>query len=115
MSRGLQSGWQCLPQSEKPASFIKKESVVIKRSRTRSQHKAWHKEAEDIENKFLIKKESAIIKCPRTRSQHKQAEDLKKTKEEEMASAMDIDNEDIEVQVTSSSKGEKKRFEVKKV
>jgi len=32
-----------------------------------------------------------------------------------MASAMDIDDEEIELPTSSSGKGEKKRFEVKKV
>lgn len=32
-----------------------------------------------------------------------------------MASAMDVDDEEIELPTSSSSKGEKKRFEVKKV
>lgn len=32
-----------------------------------------------------------------------------------MASAMDVDEDDIELPSSSSSKGEKKRFEVKKV
>lgn len=32
-----------------------------------------------------------------------------------MASAMDVDEEEIELPTSSSSKGEKKRFEVKKV
>lgn len=32
-----------------------------------------------------------------------------------MASAMDVDDEEIEAPTSSSSKGEKKRFEVKKV
>lgn len=32
-----------------------------------------------------------------------------------MASAMDVDDEEIEVPSSSSCKGEKKRFEVKKV
>lgn len=32
-----------------------------------------------------------------------------------MASAMDVDDEEVEMPTSSSSKGEKKRFEVKKV
>lgn len=32
-----------------------------------------------------------------------------------MATAMDVDSEEIEMPTSSSSKGEKKRFEVKKV
>lgn len=32
-----------------------------------------------------------------------------------MASAMDVDEEEVELPTSSSSKGEKKRFEVKKV
>jgi RING-box protein 1 len=32
-----------------------------------------------------------------------------------MASAMDVDDEEIELPTSSSGKGEKKRFEVKKV
>lgn len=32
-----------------------------------------------------------------------------------MASAMDIDEEEVEMASTSNSKGDKKRFEVKKV
>jgi RING-box protein 1 len=32
-----------------------------------------------------------------------------------MASAMDVDDDEIELPTSSSSKGEKKRFEVKKV
>lgn len=32
-----------------------------------------------------------------------------------MASAMDVDDEEVELPTSSSSKGEKKRFEVKKV
>lgn len=32
-----------------------------------------------------------------------------------MASAMDVDDDDIELPTSSSGKGEKKRFEVKKV
>jgi RING-box protein 1 len=36
-------------------------------------------------------------------------------KEGTMASAMDVDDEEIELPTSSSGKGEKKRFEVKKV
>lgn len=36
-------------------------------------------------------------------------------KSNEMATAMDVDSEEIEMPTSSSSKGEKKRFEVKKV
>lgn len=32
-----------------------------------------------------------------------------------MASAMDVDDDEVELPTSSSSKGEKKRFEVKKV